>query len=206
MITFLDIETLPAPKDLEPQLQEVYERKKSTKSTNFGEFLRGTSLSGNWGRILCIGLAFDDQPAQIIQGEEKLILQTFWDQVRNSTLFVGHNALDFDLPFIWKRSVMHKVRPTIDLTFERYRTSPIFDTMRIWDQWGSPSTGLDQLARILGLESSKQGIDGSQIHDYFLANRLDEIYSYCLRDVELTRKVYHRLVFALPSQTKEGDI
>ena len=161
--------------------------------------MRSTSLSGNWGRILCIGLAFDDQPAQIIHGEEKIILEKFWDLVKNSKLFVGHNALDFDLPFIWKRSVMHNVRPSVALTFERYQTSPIFDTMRIWDQWGTPSTGLDQLARILGLESSKQGIDGSQIHDFFLANRLDEIYDYCKRDVELTRKVYYRLVFAIPA-------
>ena len=204
MITFLDIETLPAAEESESQLQEVYERRRSSRSTNFGDFLRGTSLSGNWGRILCIGIAIDDQPVQILTGDEPTILRSFWQTVERATLFVGHNALDFDLPFIWKRSVVHRIRPSVQLSFQRYQTSPIFDTMRIWDQWGTPATGLDQLARILGFDSSKQGIDGSQVHDFFLAGRLTEIYDYCKRDVELTRKVYHRLVFSSASNTKEG--
>lgn len=204
MIAFLDIETLPASPELESQLQEVYERRRSNRSTSFGDFVRGTSLSGNWGRILCIGIALDDQPVDILTGDEPSILTAFWQLVAHQQLFVGHNALDFDLPFIWKRSVVHGIRPSVQLTFQRYQTSPIFDTMRIWDQWGTPSTGLDQLARILGLESSKQGIDGSQVHDYYLANRLDEIYDYCKRDVELTRNVYHRLTFTPSEHSKEG--
>ncbi len=190
---FLDIETLPADKSSEPLLQEVYERKKTRAS--FGEFLRGTSLSGNWGRILCIGIAFGDQPAEVLTGDESAILREFWQRVAHATLFVGHNALDFDLPFIWKRSVIHRVPPSVALTFERFRTAPIFDTMRVWDQWGPSSTGLDQLAKILGLQSSKQGIDGSQVYDYYRAGRQDDIYSYCKRDVELTRAVYQRLQF-----------
>lgn len=204
MITFLDIETLPASQEFEAQLQEVYERRRSNRPTSFGDFLRSTSLSGNWGRILCIGIALDDQPVQILTGDEPAILTSFWQITRDATLFVGHNALDFDLPFIWKRSVIHGIRPSVALTFQRYQTSPIFDTMRVWDQWGTPATGLDQLARILGFESSKQGIDGSQVHDYFLAGRLTEIYEYCKRDVELTRKVYHRLIFSSLAHAKEG--
>ncbi|MEK7184045.1 MAG: ribonuclease H-like domain-containing protein, partial [Patescibacteria group bacterium] len=114
---------------------------------------------------------------------------------------VGHNALDFDLPFIYKRSIVHSVKPSLQLSFEKFQISPIFDTMRVWDQWSTPATGLDQLARILGLESSKQGIDGSQVYDYYLAGRTDEIYSYCKRDVELTRAIHRRLVFAAEGET-----
>ena len=41
---------------------------------------------------------------------------------------VGHNIYDFDLKFILKRSVFHGIRPTVDLSFARYRNQPIFDT------------------------------------------------------------------------------
>lgn len=195
MTLYLDIETLPAPATAEAQLREVYERKRS-KSGSFADYIRGTSLSGNWGRILCIGIARDEEPATILTGEEADLLQSFWAVAKDADLLVGHNALDFDLPFIYKRSIIHRVKPTKTLSFERHQAAPIFDTMRVWDQWSTPATGLDQLARILGFESSKQNIDGSQVYDYFLAGRTEEIYSYCLRDVELTRAIHRRLIFA----------
>jgi predicted PolB exonuclease-like 3'-5' exonuclease len=52
------------------------------------------------------------------------------------------------------------------------------------------------LARVLGLESSKQGgMDGSKVYDKFCAGCHDEIAEYCMRDVELVRQVYYRMMF-----------
>lgn len=195
MTIYLDIETLPAPPEAEPALRDYYESRPSRART-FDEFLRGTSLSGNWGRILCIGVASDDQPTEVIHGDEPTILATFWKRVAAGTLFVGHNALDFDLPFIYKRSIVHRIKPSLALSFERYRSTPIYDTMREWDRWSSPSTSLHQLALLLGFESSKQGIDGSMVYDFYRAGKLKEIYEYCARDVELVRQIHRRLTFA----------
>ncbi|MBO0797855.1 MAG: hypothetical protein J2P31_03455, partial [Blastocatellia bacterium] len=69
---------------------------------------------------------------------------------------VGHNIFDFDLKFILKRSIIHKVRPTVDLSFARYRNRPIFDTMHECECWSYGSRpSLDTLARALGFRSSK---------------------------------------------------
>jgi predicted PolB exonuclease-like 3'-5' exonuclease len=110
---------------------------------------------------------------------------------------VGHNLFDFDLPFIYKRSVIHCVRPTVELPFIRYRSQPIFDTMHQWNKW-SPRKyiSLDRLAKVLDMESSKgQGIDGSRVYDKFCAGCHQEIADYCMRDVEIVRAIYYRMVF-----------
>lgn len=194
-ILYLDIETLPAPAEMEPLIREQYD-KIPDRSFTFEEYWRRTSLSANFGQILCLGYAKNDEPAQKLTGTEPEILQAFWPLALGVDRFVGHNALDFDLPFILKRSIIHRIKPSRFISFARYRSEPIFDTMREWDNWASgPATSLDRLAKILGLETSKQGIDGSQVYDFFKAGRLEEIYDYCLRDVELTRKIYKRLTF-----------
>lgn len=198
---FFDIETLPAPIELEPTLQDLFDTKPG-KSRSFDEYLRGTSLSGNWGRILCIGVGMNDEPVEILTGSEQKILTRFWKLAAQASLFIGHNILEFDLPFIGKRSVVHGVKPSRLIEMQRYQTDAVFDTMRQWDYWSShSSTSLHQLALILGIESSKQGIDGSQVYDFYRAGKMQEIYDYCARDVEVTRQVYKKMTFSYSSHT-----
>jgi len=169
---------------------------KKTREMSFDEFYRNTSFSGEFGRIFCIGYAIDDQPAECLSGDEKEILEKFWRIARDAELFIGHNILEFDLRFIYKRSIIHKVRPTQDLSFARYRNSPIFDTMKEWEKWGSIGAGLHKLATALGIKSSKNGeLDGSRVYNFFLAGKTKEIIEYCKRDVEVTREIYKRINF-----------
>ncbi|MCX6808236.1 MAG: ribonuclease H-like domain-containing protein [Candidatus Berkelbacteria bacterium] len=115
---------------------------------------------------------------------------------RDSDLFIGHNLMEFDLRFIYKRSVINNIKPSRFLNFARYRSDPIFDTMKEWEKWGAQGTSLHKLSIALGIASPKEeGIDGSKVYDYFLAGKSDEIAKYCERDVEATRKVYKRMIF-----------
>lgn len=200
MKLFLDIETLPASGEqmvIVKNLFEDYKKKNNKNSTTtFDGFFRGTSFSGEFGRIFCIGYAVDSQPVECLSGDEKKMLQDFWQIAKNEHLFIGHNVMDFDFRFIYKRSIILGVRPTKDLSFARYRSDPIFDTMKEWEKWGSQGASLHKLALALGIESSKSyGIDGSQVYDFFLAGKTTEIIDYCKRDVEVTRKIYNRINF-----------
>jgi len=162
----------------------------------FDEYYRNTSFSAEFGRVFCIGYAIDNAPAECLVGSEKEMLEKFWQIARDAELFIGHNILEFDLRFIYKRSIINRVKPTADLSFARYRKSPIFDTMKEWEKWGSIGIGLHKLAIALGLESPKDGdIDGSKVYDFFLAGKSEEIVKYCKRDVEATRKIYNRINF-----------
>lgn len=210
---FLDIETLPCDGTTMPIVKDLYDdyKKKSgarsrnkfgmtestrDNSTSFDSYVRGTSLSGEFGRIFCIGYAINDQPAECLVGDEKKMLEDFWQIAKDSDLFIGHNVMDFDLRFIYKRSVILGVKPAKELPFARYRSEPIFDTMKEWEKWGSQGASLHKLALALGLESSKsEGIDGSKVYDFFLAGKADDICRYCQRDVEVTRRIYNRMKF-----------
>ena len=110
-------------------------------------------------------------------------------------LLIGFNLLDFDLHYICTRSVIRRVRPSIDVCFARYRQRPVFDCMWAFTHWRH-RIKLDDLARVLGLESPKQdGMDGSRVYDLFVEGRHQEIADYVMRDCECTRAIYRRLIF-----------
>lgn len=207
-ILYLDIETLPAEESFKEQLRSgaALSRSKRLELERRGHPLaekevealyRGTALSGEFGRILCVGLWLDpeDRKPRILKGPEPEILRSFWDQARNVDLFVGHNIINFDLRFIYKRSVVHRIRPTRDVPVTRYRHSPVFDTMHEWNRWVGELISLERLACALGLQSSKQDLSGDKVYDVYRAGQLERIYNYCKADVELTRQIHRRLAF-----------
>jgi 3'-5' exonuclease len=132
----IDIETLPA-------LEVARDAASAPHANQPDEDHLKTSLNGDYGRILCIGfidedpdghiasgvLGWDEQQAQF-NNDERAILQQFWQRMRGfqpgRDRIVGHNIFDFDLKFIGKRSVIHGVRPTVELSFARYRNQPIY--------------------------------------------------------------------------------
>ena len=198
MKLFFDLETIPTPENLREVAIEA-ERKKmrNREIANDDEALyRSSAISGDFGQIFCIGFAIDDQPAQIIHGKEDEILKKWWQVARDAGVFIGHNIIDFDLPFLYKRSIVHKIRPSQLLPIKKFPTENIFDTSREWSRWDNYSqTSLHNLALALDLPSSKDQMDGSQVYDYYLKRRFEDIYTYCKKDVELTPKIYKRMLF-----------
>lgn len=201
MKLFFDLETIPASDNFRKAAIESEKSKWRNKDITEDEeaLYRASALSGNFGRIFCIGYALDDKPAQIIKGEEGDILSRWWEIAASATKFVGHNIINFDIPFLYKRSIIHKCSPTQLLPIKNFETENIYDTDKQWNRWlYQSSIKLHHLAIALGLPSSKEdGIDGSQVYDFYLKSKYQEIYDYCKRDVELTRKIYKRMVFDL---------
>jgi 3'-5' exonuclease len=208
---FLDIETLPAEDKQIKTLKMLFDKKhEEFDQEKLEEFVAKTSFDGAYGRVLCIGYAVDDDELQVFYNEndEKKTLQQFWDLVNaisispnNSqypdygVLFIGHNVMDFDLRFIYQRSVVLGVKPAYELNFARYRNYPIFDTMKEWMKWANSGVGLEYLALALGIPSPKDGIDGSEVAKFFEQGKVKDILEYCKRDVDTTRKVYRKMTF-----------
>ena len=210
---FVDIETIPAGETANKALEYLYQKKLDKKAARsdipvetteeeqakgFDDFWRGTSFDGSFGQILCIAYAIDDGPTQVICNDknEKKTVEEFWDIARDINIFIGHNVIDFDMRFIYQRSAVLGVRPSKDLSFARYRDNPMFDTMREWGKWAfGQNVGLEHLALALDIPTPKDGIDGSQVADFYKAGKVKEICDYCMRDVEVTRKVYNKMNF-----------
>lgn len=218
---YLDIETIPAGDENHKALKILFEKKRAKKNKkdekegcddhgDFEQYLSGTSFDGSFGRILCIAYAVDDGPVEVLNGggDEAGMLRKFWDIVGEiskpasnpqwpdyGVQFIGHNVMDFDLRFIYQRSIINKVKPAYEINFARYRNYPVYDTMKEWVKWSMGSIGLEHIALALGIPTPKDGIDGSQVFDFFKAGKVEEICEYCKRDVDCTRAVYKRMNF-----------
>lgn len=209
LVVFLDAETIPPDRD-EPTLRHKLEGLPE-------EPYRKLALDGLYARILCLGLVIEqagrvihrgvlgrDRATRLFHLDEGRTLRAFWrlldgfDSRRD--LLVGFNLLDFDLPLLCQRSILLGVKPSFEICFARFRSAPVYDVMWQWECWRKKRS-LDELARAFGISSPKdQGIDGSQVYDFYLAGRHEEIASYCLRDVEATRALYCRLRYLPPPE------
>lgn len=175
------------------------------------------SFHAEYGQVLAIGVAveqngvvtrqgifgFDTQTGKF-HGDEAKTLRGFWRLLKQlgfggDDLIIGHNLMEFDLPFIIKRSRILDVSVTVNFNFAKYRSKPIFDTMREWSLWsfGDPFLSLEELAEILNLDMQKtEGIDGSTIYENYLAGNHSLIAEYCLQDVLITRAIFRKLTGA----------
>jgi hypothetical protein len=199
---YLDIETLPADEKYHDILKMLYDKRKEKGKEvgiNFEKFFLETSFDGTFGRIFCIAYAIDDNPVEIIynDGDEKETLKQFWEIVKGQELFIGHNVMEFDLKFIYQRSIVNCVKPTIDINFARYRNYPIFDTMKEWVKWSNLNIGLESVALALNIPTPKNGIDGSQVFDFYKNGKTKDILEYCKKDVETVRAVYKKMIFEI---------
>ena len=192
-IFFFDIETVPTEQSLRDS--GVLEAQLLLEEA---EIIKKLSLSAATARILCLAYAIEPEPnspVEVLRGEEPEIIRSFWRLVSDCHLFVGHNILDFDLRFIYQRSVIHQIKPSREIPFARFRNNPVYDTMHEWSKWGREHVSLDLLARALGIPSPKESLDGSKVYPYYCAGKLADICDYCKRDVETVRQVYRRLTF-----------
>jgi len=163
------------------------------------------SFDGTFSRIVCIGLiqfsdAMEPQGAIAWYGaNEQELLRQFWvklGQLRPS-MFITHNGLGFDLPFIKKRSVIHQVKPSLEINLAKFRTEPVYDTMAVWSNWDNRGwIKLDVLARALNVET-KSG-SGKQVAEMWAKEQGREIAEYCLQDTYVTYACYSRMNFRSP--------
>ncbi len=207
---FLDIETIP------PDKSDPSSRDKIQHCTE--EEYRKLALDPEYGRLLCIGLIVEegdriihrgtlgrDRDSKLFHLDEARTLRAFWNILKGfdqyKDLIIGWNVLDFDLHFLCMRSVIRKVKPSIDVCFARFRNRPVYDVMWEFEHWRKRFS-LDEAAKILGLKSSKTDeVNGAKVYDLFLEGRHQEICDYCLADCELTRSLYYRINFLGEQET-----
>ena len=217
----LDIETIQAPREewarlvgrstvnaateVEPDTDLFSRAVTDAQQRSEDELYEKSSFDGTFSRIVCIGLilftdAMEPEGAVSWYGpNEKELLRQFWARLGPSrpSLFITHNGLGFDLPFIKKRSVIHQVKPSLEINLAKFRTDPVYDTMAVWSNWDTRGwTKLDVLARALNVES-KSG-SGKQVADMWAKGQGKGIAEYCLQDTYVTYACYSRMNFRPP--------
>ena len=219
MIAVLDIETVQAPREewarlagleaspggAEPAEDLFSLADAEARQRRDDEAYEKSSFDGTYSRIVCIGMILfsnemESRGAVCWYGaNERDLLRQFWARLGQDrpSLFVTHNGLSFDFPFIKKRSIIHQVKPTVEINLARFRTDPVFDTMAVWSNWETRGwVKLDVLARALNVET-KSG-SGAQVAQMWATGQGEAIAEYCLQDVYVTYACYCRMKFRQP--------
>lgn len=145
-------------------------------------------------RIIAIGLRYNNTNYIFNDNDEKNLIEKFWQTWRltkrsnPSFNVVGFNVSNFDIPFLITRSFIN------DIVIEPFTLKEIID---IKDKMSAYRTGptrgkLKEIAKIVGIEVTD--ITGSDVPNLYAIGRMDEIVKYLEKDLEITDKLYERLV------------
>ncbi|HUO83903.1 MAG TPA: ribonuclease H-like domain-containing protein [Thermoanaerobaculia bacterium] len=215
----VDIETVGTPwEEHDPYVREYLI--KGMNEAEAEEEKRRGALSPFTGHIITIGVmnvdsgqmaAYLEVPGQdelltekdgnrtYLSGNEKLILEAFWNHLREEDRFITFNGRQFDGPFLMIRSAILGLRPKRDLVGYRYSFHPNCDLREVLSFTGTVYSrqmrfNLDLACKAFGVESSKQeGLDGRVVDVMFREGRYREIADYCLEDVRATADLYRKL-------------
>jgi len=145
------------------------------------------------GRVVCICMLVDEghETKEMIltdEDETKLLTQ-FWSVLQPTDVVIGHNVLEFDIPFLRQRSWILGIKPTRAIDCRKYYTEDVIDTMQLWTNWGFRKyVKLEVLGQALGC-GCKAGHGGS-VAQLWAARDLASIAAYCMADVLLTYRVF----------------
>lgn len=213
-ILFLDIETVPEHEHyhaLDAELQELWEIKTQYQRKDEIDpetFYERAGIWAEFGKIVCISVGYFTLKGDIRNfrvtsffGEEKKILLDFANLLNNhfgqaQHLLCGHNAKEFDIPFIARRMIIHQVAlpAKLNLFGKKPWEIPHLDTLELW-KFGDYKhfTSLKLLTKILGIPSPKGDIDGSQVAQvYYIEKDIDRIVTYCEKDTIAVAQLFLR--------------
>jgi len=217
-ILFIDIETVasfPSFDLLDSRLQHLWEKK--TKNLRVEQppqeaYTDRAAIYAEFGKILVIGVGFFAElngelvfRCKSIAGEDEgALLDSFsalLDQLpaKENWRLCAHNGKEFDFPYICRRLLIH-ARPLPRLLQimgkKPWDTPQLIDTMELW-KFGDIKayTSLELMAASLGVPTSKDDIDGSEVGKvYFSTGDVNRIAQYCQKDVAVMAQVLMRLL------------
>ena len=168
-------------------------------------YLENAGIIPTYGKICCISFGYLDNEGQkqirSIYGEdEKEIVNSFNEllkkiEKKNFSLS-GFRINYFDIP--WVLHKLHKwgIQPA-DMIYV-YGKKPwdmrVVDMSDDWRQKFAWAFSFDEMCYELGVRSPKDVINGSDVHKFFWSGRLEEIKTYCEKDVsssiDVSLKIY----------------
>ena len=235
-ILFLDIETVsaqPSFDKLSDDFKELWAVKANQQARGREEPLSEEEVAQSYqdragifaefGKIVCISVGVvhrdksdknlkirlksfaSENEAELLHDFSQLIFKHYNDPNRHG--FCGHNAKEFDIPYICRRLVANQLPlpAPFDIAGKKpWETKYLIDTMEMW-KFGDRKnfTSLKVLAALLGFPSPKDDIDGSDVgRVYWEEKDLKRISFYCEKDVLATTQLYLRFK-RMPLLTEE---
>lgn len=177
------------------------------------EQIANAALDPDYGRILSIGMYnenlakplvvyinaevypevkdVEDEHGWLIPLPEAGMLNCFWLEFAACRGYcVGYNILNFDLPYLMRRSMALGVKVPLMPVLAKFRTEPVTDLMMILYNWGADRyKGLKQVARLYGIPNDCPDVDGSMTSEM----TAEQLRAYQISDLKLTLALYNRM-------------
>lgn len=212
-ILFLDIETVPAFPTYDEQderIRKLWDKKSKQIQKNDSDqpedLYQRAGIYAEFGKIVCISVAYFYNSQLRIKSfyghDEKKLLLEFKVLVENyfnssNHLICGHNAKEFDIPYIARRMLINKVKLPAILSISGKKPWEVkhLDTLHLW-KFGDYKhyTSLDLLAAVFDIPTPKDDIDGSKVWEvYWVEDNLERIKTYCEKDTVTVVRLYQSL-------------
>ena len=213
---FLDIETVPqeyAYEKLDDKTRELFEAKTRFQAERDNKpyeevYADRAGILAEFGKIVCISVGFvNDTPTgkqirmkSFYHDDEETLLKNFKDLLENSDKFqilCGHNAKEFDFPYICRRMLIHGIRlpDVLDIAGKKPWEISHLDTMELW-KFGDfkAYTSLALLCHVFNIPTPKDDITGADVaRVYYEENDLERIKVYCEKDVVALIQLFLRM-------------
>jgi uncharacterized protein YprB with RNaseH-like and TPR domain len=226
-ILFLDIETVPQEENwnsVSKTTQELFEQKtRYQRKDEFtgDQFYEKAGIWAEFGKIICISVGyfvdvkkkrqlrltsfFGDDEHQLLT-DFKLLLDNHFANKNN--VLCAHNGKEFDFPFIARRMIVHQIElpKKLNLFGKKPWEVPHLDTLELW-KFGDYKhyTSLKLLTNILGIQSPKDDINGSEVANvYYKEKDVQRIVTYCEKDTIAVAQIILR--FNNEDLLKENEI
>lgn len=207
-ILFLDIETVSqfeTYNHLPDEWKELWNVKaqfliRNNADETFETVYHRAGIYAEFGKIICISCGYIQEGGtgrsiilrSYCDNDEKKLLQEFADMLKKwsgdtEKYLCAHNGKEFDYPFICRRMIINgiKIPEVLQISGKKPWDVRHLDTMDLW-KFGDYKnyTSLKLLAKVLGIPSPKDDIDGSMVNTvYWTDKNLDRISEYCQKDV-----------------------
>ncbi len=202
-ILFLDIETVPQCyhyNELTDEAKKLYEAKTKAlqKDKTVEEVYDRAGIYAEFGKIICISVGYIHEGVlgrqirlkSFYHDDEETLLKQFVRLLEDNSRFnilCGHNAKEFDFPFICRRLLINgiPIPEVLNLTGKKPWEITHLDTMELW-KFGDfkAYTSLALLCYVFHIPTPKDDISGADVAKvYYEENNLERIKDYCEKDV-----------------------
>jgi uncharacterized protein YprB with RNaseH-like and TPR domain len=216
-ILFLDIETVSqfeTYEHLPAEWKEMWDIKaqfllRNKESETSETVYERAGIYAEFGKIICIScgcLQGNGEDKKLViksycNDDEKKLLVEFADMLQKwsgdaEKYLCAHNGKEFDYPYICRRMIINGIEIPEALKIAGRKPWEVrhLDTLEFW-KFGDYKnyTSLKLLAKVLGVPSPKDDIDGSQVNGvYWKEKDLNRIVIYCQKDVVTLTQVLLR--------------
>ncbi|NDB35689.1 MAG: 3'-5' exonuclease [Flavobacteriia bacterium] len=225
-LLFLDIETVPQVyffDDLSPESRDLFSSKNRSRinedKTAAEVYKELGGIQSEFGKIVCIsvGMVINQSTGRSIRvksyvhDDEYTLLHQFkrlLDDHYKTGVLCGHNAKEFDFPYLCRRMLIHGISlpKVLDISGKKPWEISHLDTMELW-KFGDYKayTSLALLCHVFGIPTPKDDITGADVaRVYYEDKDLARIALYCEKDVVALIQVF--LKMHLEPVVEEGNI